>query len=73
MPAVKQGETEEEYIARAVPIMMKSEGLSQKHALGKAYGMFKSAKQEHKFGVKNRRSWARTHKDGRGRRSSRGG
>lgn len=71
MPNPKKGESKDSYISRAVSEMMKSEGLSQKHALGKAYGMWDQAHGEHKLGVKDRRAWARSH--GRGGKSRRAG
>lgn len=41
MPSVKQGESEQDYVSRAIPIL-KKEGLSDKQAKGKAYGMYRS-------------------------------
>jgi len=41
MPKPRKGESKSKYISRAVRYMMDQEGLSQKHALGKAYGMWK--------------------------------
>ena len=41
MPHPKKGESKSAYISRAVRYMIKVEGLSQDHALGKAYGMWK--------------------------------
>ncbi len=48
MPKVKRGESQSTYVSRAVPIIMKEGGPweSQKAALGKAYGMFRSAKKK---------------------------
>ena len=42
MPKPMKGESKSAYIKRAVKYMMEKEGLSQKQALGKAYGMWKS-------------------------------
>ena len=47
MPDVKQGESRNEYVSRAIPYLMKSEGLSQKAATGKAEGMFSSHQKKH--------------------------
>ena len=47
MPKVRAGESRSEYVSRAVPQMIK-EGLSQKAAVGKAEGMFTSAKKKGK-------------------------
>ena len=41
MPHPRRGEGRAAYISRAVRYMIKVEGLSQKHALGKAYGMWR--------------------------------
>jgi len=40
MPQPNKNEKKAEYISRAVKYMVEKEGLSQKHALGKAYGMW---------------------------------
>jgi hypothetical protein len=45
MPTVKPHETQSSYVSRAVPVIMQ-EGATQKQALGKAYGMFRSAKKK---------------------------
>lgn len=45
MPNPKKGETRNHFVARAVPIIMK-EGKTQKQAVGKAEGMFTSAKKK---------------------------
>ncbi len=47
MPRVKKGETRSSYVKRAIPAMIK-EGLTQKQAIGKAEGMYDSAKKGHK-------------------------
>lgn len=39
MPAVKKGESRNEYVGRAIP-ELKKEGLSQKAAIGKAEGLY---------------------------------
>jgi len=44
MPKVKVGEKRSDYVARAVPVLMK-EGLDQKAAVGKAEGIFSSHKR----------------------------
>ncbi len=41
MPAVKTGESRNQYLKRAIPQIM-SEGASQKAAIGKAEGMYSS-------------------------------
>ena len=45
MPRPKKGESKKEYITRAVRYMVKVEGMSQKAAVGKAYGMWKDSKK----------------------------
>ncbi len=56
MPNVKKGESRNKYVSRAIPMMMKEEGLSQKQAVGKAEGMYTHAKKhttkKHKRKVK---------------------
>jgi len=44
MPKVKKGEIRNDYVSRAVPQMIK-EGLTQKQAVGKAEGVYTSAKK----------------------------
>lgn len=56
MPAVRKDESEQEYISRAVSMMMKNEGLSKEHALGKAYGMYRQHVKDKK---KRKRTRAR--------------
>ena len=46
MPRPHKGESKSAYISRAVRYMMKVEGLSQDHALGKAYGMWRQHKKK---------------------------
>ena len=41
MPYPKKGEAKQDYISRCVKYVM-DEGLEQKHALGKCYGMWKT-------------------------------
>jgi hypothetical protein len=41
MPKVRKGETRKNYISRAISHMVKKEGLSQKHAVAKAHGMWR--------------------------------
>jgi hypothetical protein len=41
MPNKQKGEGEQDYVSRAIPIL-KKEGLSDKAAQGKAYGMYRS-------------------------------
>lgn len=43
MPEVKDGESEADYVARCVPIVM-GEGKTQDQALGQCYGMYRTAK-----------------------------
>lgn len=45
MPKPKANEKKSAYISRAVRYMVKKEGLTQKQALGKAYGMWRSKKK----------------------------
>ena len=45
MPTVKSGESEKNYIARCIPYVMDNEGLDQKQAAGKCYGMFRNARK----------------------------
>lgn len=41
MPAVKKGESREDYVSRAIPIIKKEQpGISNKAAVGKAEGMY---------------------------------
>lgn len=42
MPKIKKGESKSAFISRAVKYLMENEGLSQKQALGKAYGIWKN-------------------------------
>jgi hypothetical protein len=52
MPQKKKGESEQNYVSRAMPILMK-EGLSKQEALGKAYGIYKSqTKKNEAYNVK---------------------
>lgn len=44
MPKPKPGESEKDYVARCVPVVM-GEGATQEQALGKCYGMYKNAKK----------------------------
>lgn len=44
MPTPKKGESESDFVARCVPIVM-GEGKTQQQALGQCYGMFRSAKK----------------------------
>jgi len=46
MPHPKKGESKSAYISRAVSYMMRVEGLSQKHAVAKAHGMWKQHKKK---------------------------
>lgn len=39
MPKLKKGESRNQYVNRAIPILIR-EGLSQKAAIGKAEGMY---------------------------------
>ena len=50
MPAVRKGESRNEYIQRAIHEMVHTEGLSVQHAVGKAEGMFDSATKKKKGG-----------------------
>ena len=52
MPEPRKNETEEDYIGRAVSYMIKTEGLSQKHALGKAYGMWRERQKKARTNAK---------------------
>lgn len=46
MPEVQENESESDYVSRCVKYVMDKEGLEQKHALGKCYGMYKSHKKK---------------------------
>ena len=46
MPWPHKGESKNAYISRAVKYMMRVEGLEQKHAVAKAYGMWKERKKK---------------------------
>jgi len=48
MPKPKKGESKNHYISRAVRYMIEKEGLTQQHALGKAYGMWEYYKRKKK-------------------------
>lgn len=43
MPNPRKGETEEEFISRCIQVVMQ-EGLTQKQALGKCYGIWTNSK-----------------------------
>ena len=45
IPSVKSGESEQEYVSRCIPYVMKNEGLNQKQAAGKCYGLYREHKQ----------------------------
>lgn len=42
MPTPTAGESEQDFVSRCIPIVMK-EGLDQKQAAGKCYGMYRNA------------------------------
>lgn len=46
MPKPRKGERRSEYVSRAIKHMVEFEGLRQKHAVGKAYGMWKQSKSK---------------------------
>ena len=46
VPRPHRGESKSEYISRAVRYMVKVEHLTQDHALGKAYGMWRQHKKK---------------------------
>jgi hypothetical protein len=46
VPKPHRGERQREYVSRAVKHMMEFEGLRQKHAVAKAYGMWKQGKKK---------------------------
>lgn len=50
MPRPHKGEKKNEYISRAIEYMREIEKLDQKHAVGKAYGMWKQSKKQGKRG-----------------------
>ena len=41
MPTPRPNETKADFISRAISYMVKVEGLEQKHAVGKAYGLWR--------------------------------
>lgn len=45
MPTIKTGEKRNDYVKRAVPMMIK-EGLTQAQSVGKAEGMFSNKKRK---------------------------
>ena len=47
MPTVNPNETEAEYVARCVPIVM-SEGKTQDQALGQCYGVYRQQAEGHR-------------------------
>jgi hypothetical protein len=50
MPKVKPGESKEDYVSRAIPIL-KKEGLTDKQAQGKAFGMFETQTKKNEVKV----------------------
>ena len=46
MPKIKPKEKESDYVSRCVSYVMKNEGLSQKAAVGKCFGMYKQSKKK---------------------------
>ncbi len=48
MPAVRKGEKESDYVPRCVKYVIDNEGLDQKAALGKCYGMYKQHQKNQK-------------------------
>lgn len=48
MPNPKTGETEQEFVSRCIPIVIK-EGLDQKQSAGKCYGIYRNAKKSEMF------------------------
>jgi hypothetical protein len=50
MPKVKPGESKEDYVSRAIPIL-KKEGLTDKQAQGKAFGMFETQTKKNEVTV----------------------
>ena len=40
MPTAHKNETRQKFISRAIRMMVNQEGLSQKHAVGKAHGLW---------------------------------
>lgn len=47
MPEPRQGENQQDYISRCIEYCIKNEGLDQKQAAGKCYGMWR---QHHRKG-----------------------
>lgn len=47
MPSVNKGESQESYIHRCIPIVMKENGGNQKTAVGKCAGMYRSHINKH--------------------------
>jgi hypothetical protein len=45
MPDIKPNEKESDYVSRCIPFVMKHEGLDQKAATGKCFGMYKQHKK----------------------------
>lgn len=45
MPAPKKGETQDQYIQRAIRYMVEKEGLTAQQAAGKAFGMWRNKKK----------------------------
>lgn len=50
MPEVSENESEKDYMKRCVPYLIDKEGLEQKHAVAKCYGMFR----QHRKGMHKR-------------------
>ncbi len=45
-PSVKAGESQDDYVSRCIPYVMKNEGLDQKQASGKCFGMYRGHTQK---------------------------
>lgn len=42
MPSIKPGESEKDYVGRCIPYVIKKEGLDQKQAAGKCFGIYRN-------------------------------
>jgi cation transport regulator ChaB len=49
MPEIKPGESEDDYVARCIPYVIKNEGATPEQAAGKCHGMYRSHQKQNYF------------------------